>query len=716
MSDPIPAVETYARERAKPLSPQWKAELAEVDLAPGIDALAGLAGALGWPPPRRIEGRPRADQFPLLVHDPETGWSVARQWDSATALSLTGNRKLLDWNEAQRFFVLPLPDPLASDASELGGLKAVSVFWRAIGRRKQPLVMAGFATIFANILVLAVSLYSMQLYDRVIPLASFDTLVVLTAGVLFALLLDFALRSLRAILIEGEAQDIDAEISEFFFARAQAIRLDARPPGIGTLAAQLRGQEQVRAVLSSGSLFMLADLPFALFFILVIAAIGGPLAFVPIVSLPIALGLALLLGRIIRTGADRAQVSGNRKNGMLVESLDAAETVKSQRGGWLLMGRWNTLVREIHHYEDPVKRASAVAGSLFATLQQTAYVAIMGWGAWLAAQGQITTGALLACSIIAGRINGPLVAQLPNIIVQWSTARSSLVALDAIMKLPLDPSTAADALRPGAIEGGYRLEHAVFGYPGSGRPAVEIDRLEIAPGERVAIIGGIGSGKSTLLKLLAGLYMPRAGSALVGGLDLAHIAEDIARRHVGYLGQDARLVNGTLRDNLTMGLGDLTDGELLAVAGQTRLDALIAGSQEGLALPIEEGGRGLSGGQRSLVGINRLIHARPQIWLLDEPTAALDQATEKAALDAVFERLSPASILIMVTHKQQLLTRFGRIIVMAGGRIVRDEPATQLLPQLAGRAHRAPEGQDNAQAGVPAGTVTSSLVAGRRAS
>lgn len=712
-NDVIRAVETYARATARPLSPHWKAELREVELADGIDALAGLAAALGWPPPRRIEGRPRADQFPLLVHDPAAGWAVARQWDSADILTLAGERALLPHSDAQRYFALPLPDPLAED----GGGKAVSVFWRAIRRRKHPLVMAGLATVFANILTLATSLYSMQLYDRVIPLASYETLIVLTAGVLFALALDLSLRALRAILIEREAQDIDAEVSEFFFARAQAIRLDARPPGIGTLAAQLRGQEQIRQVLSSGSLFMLADLPFALFFIAVIAAIGGPLAWVPILSLPIALCLALLLGRIIRTGADRAQVSGNRKNGMLVESLDAAETVKSNRGGWLLMGRWNTLVREIHHYEDPVKRASAVAGSLFATLQQTAYVAIMGWGAWLAAQGQITTGALLACSIIAGRINGPLVAQLPNLIVQWSYARSSLKALDGIMKLPLDPSTAASALRPGTIEGGYALENTVFNYPGAGRPAVEIEHLEIAPGEKVAIVGGIGSGKSTLLKILAGLYTPHGGRALVGGLDLTQIAEDIARRHIGYLPQDARLVNGTLRDNLAMGLGDLADAEIMTVARETRLDVLIATRQEGLSLPIQEGGRGLSGGQRSLVGINRLIHADPEIWLLDEPTAAIDQATEAAALDAITTRLAPTDILLMVTHKPQLLPRFGRIIVMAGGRIARDGPTAEILPELLPRARQAPRKPSVQPAQAPAhGTVTSSLVAGRRAS
>ena len=672
------AVKNFARATGKPLSPHWNVELQDVYLPDGVDALPSLLGAIGWEPARRIEGRPRPDQFPLIVHDPVTGWAVVQQWDGDDVMSLVGERSVLPYDEEQVFFTMNLPDPLAADG---GG--AAAVFWRAIKRRKQPLVMAGLATVFANLLTLATSLYSMQLYDRVIPLASYDTLFVLTAGVVFALTLDLCLRSLRALLIEREAQDIDAEVSEFFFARAQAIRLDARPPGIGTMASQLRGQEQVRQLMSSGSLFMLADLPFAIFFIIVIAMIGGQLALVPILSLPVALIMALILSRIIRRGTDRAQVSGNRKNGMLVESLDASETVKANRGGWFMMGRWNRLVREIHHYELPVKKASAVAGSLFSTLQQGAYVAIMGWGAYLASQGEITTGALLACSIIAGRINGPLVAQLPNLIVQWGYAKSSLKALDSIMSLPLDPASGAGALRPDLIEGGYELKNVVFAYPGSQRAALEVESLTIEPGERVAIIGGIGSGKSTLLKLMSGLYTPMQGSLLLGGLDLGQVAEDIARRHVGYVSQDARLINGSLRDNLAMGVGDVSDEEIMEVARATRLDAMIAAQPDGLSLQIQEGGRGLSGGQRAMVGINRLLLSDPKVWLLDEPSASLDQNTEAAALAAIDAELSDSDIMVMITHKAQLLPRFTRIIVMAGGRIVKDGKTQDVLRELA---------------------------------
>jgi ATP-binding cassette subfamily C protein LapB len=530
---------------------------------------------------------------------------------------------------------------------------------------------------------------------------------VLTAGGLCALGLDLILRSLRAILIEAEAQNIDKEVSEFFFARAQAIRLDARPQGIGTMAAQIQGQEQIRQVMSASSLFVFADLPFAIFFILVIATFGGSIALVPVISLPIAILLAVLLAMIIRKGAERAQVTGNQKNGMLVEMLDASETVKANLGGWQMVSRWNRLIREVHHFEDPVKRASAVSGTLFSGLQQATYVAVMGFGAYLAATGQITTGGLLACSIIVGRINGPLIAQLPNLIVQWGYARSSLKALDMLLQFPVERTTETGGLRPDTSGGSLSAKDVSFAYD-EGPPALQIEQIQIKPGERVALIGGVGAGKSTLLKVLAGLYSPQAGSVAMNGIDLGQIAEDAVRRQIGYLSQNARLVRGSLRESLTMGLGHIDDETLIATAKATGLETLFADQKRGLDIQMQEGGGGLSGGQRALVGINRLIHAGPRIWLLDEPTAALDVSSEKAALDAIEEALGADDILVLATHKISLIERFSRVVVMANGRIVGSEPSADFLRKVRDRTG-APK---PSQAG--AGMITTTIGKGKK--
>jgi ATP-binding cassette subfamily C protein LapB len=521
----------------------------------------------------------------------------------------------------------------------------------------------------------------MQIYDRVIPRAGYSTLWVLTIGVLVALMIDFALRTTRALMIERESARIDHDVSEYFFARAQAVRLEARTGGVGTMAAQLRGLEQVRALMSSGSLFLLADLPFALFFVLVIFGLGGALALVPLVSLPIALGIAWALARMIRKDTNRAQISGNLKNGLLVESIDAAETIKANRGGWQLLARWNRLIEEIHASEDPVKRWTSTAGSVFSTLQQIAYVALIAFGAILVTHGKMTMGALIACAIIAGRVNGPLVTQLPSLIVQWGYARASLRMLDNILGLPTDEDPDVQGLRPSALGGSLRFENVRFSYPGA-REGVDVPLLEIREGERVAIVGGIGSGKTTLLRLLAGLYRPQAGRMMVGNLDASQIVPDILRQHIGYLAQDYRLVNGTLRENLLLGLSNPGDDAVMKAVSQTGLMQLVSVHPRGLDLPIFEGGRGLSGGQRTLVGLTRLLLAGPPVLLLDEPTATLDDQVEGQALGAIASQLVPSNTLVVVTHKLRLLSLVNRVIVMANGKIVLDGATAEVVKAL----------------------------------
>lgn len=673
-----PLLESFARIKNSSLAPGWSVELEGSGLAHGPEGLTQLCAQLGWPAPQKFQGSPRADQFPLLVWSPASGWAIAEQWRNEGLLSvLSAGEPVWPYSDDQIFYDVSFPDPLEVEKAD----KAIDIFWRAVLRRRGVIASAALATIVANVLTLATSLYSMQLFDRVIPLGSFSTLWVLTIGTFFALMIDLLMRTVRALMIEREAASIDAEVSEYFFARAQAVRLDARPPGVGTMAAQLKGLEQVRAVMSSGSLFLVADLPFAFLFIGVIYMLGGNVAIIPMISLPIALLMAFGLSKALREGTARAQVGGNRKNGLLVEALDAAETIKATRGGWYMLGRWNRLVREVHHYEDPVKRTNAIASSVFSTLQQVAYVALMAMGAFEVAQGRLTSGGLLACSIIAGRVNGPLIAMLPNLIVQAGYARSSLDALDAIMKLPLDRSTGKGALRPDTLSGPILLENVKFGYPGA-REGLDIPRLEFKPGERVAIIGGVGSGKSTLLRVTAGLFQPSEGSVRIGGLEAGQIADDILRDYVGYMPQEYRLVNGTLRDNLLAGLNNVSDDNLVQAAQQTGLAALIAAHPKGLDLMITEGGRGLSGGQRSLVGMTRLLLAQPKVMLLDEPTASLDQNTENAVMTAVIRQLTAEHTFVLVTHRLQLLSAVQRVILMAQGKIILDGPTADVIARI----------------------------------
>lgn len=680
------SIDLLARAKRVSLPPAWQSEVEPEGFEGGIADVAHVCRSMSWSIPVPQKARPRPEQMPVLLLHPELSWCVAEQWHNDHSIKIVGSAQPVRFDDDCVFFEISFPDPSQTGSD----ITARRVFWQAIMRRKPVLLSAGLATIFANLLALATSLYSMQVFDRVIPLASYSTLVVLTVGTLVGIGFDFILRTIRSLMIEREAAQIDFEVSEFFFSRAQAVRMDVRPPGVGTLAAQLRGLEQVRSIMSSGSLFLIADLPFAIFFIVIIMSIGGPVAYVPIASLPIALVMAYLLAGAIRKQTEQAQVSGNRKNGLLVESLDAVETIKASRGEWFLLAKWNRLVREVHNYEDPVKRISAVAQSVFAILQQVAYVGIMALGAYEVGEGNMTSGALLACSIIGGRVNGPLIAQLPNLIVQWGYAKSSLSALDAILKLPTEHGASSSALRPDNLQGPVFLDGVRFAYPGS-KDGLEIGQMSIAPGTRMAIIGGIGSGKTTLLRVLSGLYRPQAGSLRIGALDVAQVADDVLRKHVGYLAQDYRLINGTLRDNLLLGLGSMPDDVVLAAASKTGLDQTILAHERGLDLPIQEGGAGVSGGQRTLVGLTRLMLINPALWLLDEPTANLDPNSEAKFMGLLQSELDKSRTLVVVTHKLQLLGYFDRIVVMSRGKVVVDGPRDEVLRRMqASSAEAAP--------------------------
>lgn len=677
----VELVAELARRRKIELASTWADAFNPADRGPSVEQLADLTAALNWAQPRLTLDQPGPAQFPLLVFSDSAGWALAEQWEATGLLRVvTGGVPAL-WavNDYRPVFCdVAFPEMAADRAPQW----AIDVFMDALRRRRRMIIDAALATVVLNVITLGTSLYTMQVYDRVVPRAGLSTLWVLTLGVIVATLFDFVLRVVRATMLEREAAAIDAEVSEFFFARALAVRLDARQGGIGTMAGQLRSYDQIRAVLSSATVFAIADLPFALFFVWVIYLLAGPVALVSLISFVISLGLGVLFARLIRQQADDVQVGTNRKNGLMVEALDAAETIKSNRGGWSMLARWNRLVADVEANDYDMKRLSAVAQSASAMIQQVAYVAMIAWGAIEIIEGRITAGALIACSIISGRVNGPLVIQLPGMIVQATYAKAALKGLDSFLKLPTDRDPEGEYLRPDSLRNQLRAdENVTFAYPGA-RSGIAVKQLTINPGERVGIIGPVGSGKSTLLKMLAGLFPPQSGAVYLSGLDMTQIAEDHVRRHVGYLAQEFRLVNGTLREQLTFGLSDPGDDAILAAAEATGLNKLVAAHPKGLELPISEGGKGLSGGQRALAGLTRLLLARPRMWLLDEPTAALDQETEEQALRAVMGNLAADDTLILVTHKLQLLNLVQRVIVVVNGQIVLDGPTAAVLEKL----------------------------------
>ena len=635
------------------------------------------AGLIGQPTPVRAPAR---TDLPLLCWQEKSGFSLL--------LEVNTDGRFIGRSENDDPVSIAADEPgvfmrLATRAEVEAVPRALPLIAAAVWARKVIIFEAILATFVVSLLALAVSLYSMQVFDRVIPNQGYQTLWVLTAGVALAILLEWMLKQVRAHIVDYAGVEIDKDLSQWFIERLQHVRMDARPNTVGTLAAQIKGFETVRAMLTSTSLYVLADVPFALFFLFVIALIGGPAVIVPIIVLPLALFAGLAFQRGIRRQAARMTVSSYRKNGLLVESVEGGESLKAAHGEWQLSARWKDLVAEVADADERIRLYSAWSQNLTALLQQAGYVALVAFGAYMVANNQLTMGGLLAITIISNRAMTPIV-QLPGILVQWAHARAAIDGLDSILALPNEQDQQQDLLTPQALEPGLRVERLRFSY-GLARTVLEMENLLINAGEKVGLIGPVGSGKSTLLKVASGLYRAPEGKVFLGGIDMAMLHPTVVRELIGYLPQDQRLVSGTLRHNLILGLPDPGDEAILAAAKQTGLFELLAQNPKGLALEISEGGRGVSGGQKQMIALTRLALAHPRLWLLDEPTASMDNDAETRIVRMLKESLKEADTLIVATHKTAFVPLLTRLIVVREGRITMDGPRDTVLAALQGR-------------------------------
>jgi ATP-binding cassette subfamily C protein LapB len=569
--------------------------------------------------------------------------------------------------------------------AELASFSAKDWFIHAARKRRGVFFEAIFATFVLSVFGLMSALYTMQVYDRVVPTKGFSTLWVLTIGVFLAIFFELIMKLVRSHLVDKASKAIDLELSGVFFSKALGIRSDCRPQTVGTFASQIRHFESVRNFMTSSTLFVLADAPFALLFIVVIYFIAGPVAFVPLMMIPIGLIIGLAMkGPIERYTAESMEES-NKKNGLLIEALDGVESVKAASAEWKLENRWRELTETITTTDLKSKLLTTFSTSSTQSIQQLSYVGIIATGAYSIVNGDLTMGGLIACSIISGRALTPL-AQMPSMIAQWKHAQIALDVLDGIMAMPSERENQRLVV-PDSCKGELKVKQVGFAYE-ENAPQVTVEKLSFKPGDRVAILGSVGSGKSTLIKILSGLYQPQQGGVFLDDMDMSLVANEFVREQIGYLPQEVRLFNGTLRDNLVLGLPTLSDSQILKAAALTGLDQAIQNHPSGLEINISEGGKGLSGGQRQLVGLTRMLLARPKILLLDEPTASMDTRLEEFVMKHLFEQLPDDSVIVLATHKAGVLKHVNRIVVMDSGKVSLDGPKQEVLDFLAEQAKK----------------------------
>ncbi len=548
------------------------------------------------------------------------------------------------------------------------------------------------AALILNLLALATPLFVMNVYDRVVPNSAVDTLWVLTTGMLVVIGFDFVIKGLRAHFIDRTGKRIDIELEARLFDQILGNRLKDKPASAGSFANLLRELEVLRDFFTSATLVSFVDLPFIFLFIIMFWFIGGPIAFVFMAALPLILLIGLVIHFPLKKSVEGSMATGQGKHAVLVETLGSIETVKGLGCEAVMSQRWNQSAADSARHAVRSRSLSHLALNLTAIVQQTAYVAIIIIGVYLIKDGTLTSGGLIACSILSGRVMGPF-AQIAQLITRLHHTMSAYKALDAVMALEVERENSNTFLHRPVFRGDLEFRDVGFSYPGASLPALRNVSLKIKAGERVAIVGKTGSGKSTMGKLLLSLYTPDQGAVLVDGTDLRQIDPADLRRWTGYMPQEVVLFQGTVRENICVAHPQATDREILEAAHISGTNDFMRTHPQGYGLHVSERGSSLSGGQRQSISVARALLRNPNILVMDEPTSSMDTQSE-ALLVMRLKALLPGRTIVLITHRPTLLELVDRLIVMDEGQVVVDGPKDVVLRQLQSGAVPAAQAQN----------------------
>lgn len=555
-------------------------------------------------------------------------------------------------------------------------------------------------TIAINVLALTMPLFTMNIYDRVMPNAAQETLLALAIGVTLATMFDFAIKILRGRLVDRAGQRADVVLSREIFEKLLGARLTAKMQSTGVRANTLREYEAMREFFASASLTTFGDVPFILLFLIMVWVVAGPLVLVPLAAIPILLGLGWMTQRALErlTAAQFRETA--QRNAVAVETLVGFESIKAAGAeGWAAT-QWERAVAASIRTGTEIRNVNALGMNAVQAAQTLIQVGMIIVGFYMVVAGQLTTGAIIAATMLAGRVMQPL-GGLAMLLARINQTRIAYRSLTEIIDAPQERDPAAPQLATLVLSGQITFENVSFRYDADLAPVLTDVSFAIKPGERVGIVGGIGTGKSTLLKLIDGLYRPTLGRVLVDGIPMHLIDPAVLRRQVGYALQGADVFHGTIRTNIALAVPGATDASVLRAADLSGALPWILKLPKGLEMAVRERGAGLSGGQRQSLTLARALVQEPCVLLLDEPTSDMDSATE----DAVVRKLSAAMkdvTVLVVTHRPAMLALVDRLIVIEDGRKLLDGPKASVLASLKARAEAQARAQQpsNTQAAV----------------
>ena len=614
----------------------------------------------------------------VLLGKSKSGFQVLFPETGSSAVEVD-RKELLQQYSGLAYFIKPL-FRFEGRAREDKKDRAGHWFWSAVFNNWRLYRDALVAAVLINIFALVMPLYTLNVYDRVVPNNAIETLWVMTLGIGLVIVFNMVLTSIRAYVVDQASKRVDMRLSARIMERVLDLRMDARPESVGSFAANLRSFESVRDFIASASLTTLVDLPFVLLFLGVMAWISPYMVIPPLVAIVQILVVSFVsqarMGRLVQ---ESFQASAQRNAG-LVESLSGLETLKTLNAQSTAQRKWEASTEFLATLGTRIKFISSTTVAFVQMCQQLVTIAVIVIGTFLIQQAELSLGGIIASSMVAGRCVAPL-GQVAGLMMQWQNARSSLGSIDTYMKMPVErPEQKSFVPRP-RLEGGIEFRNVSFAYPGSRQAALNNINIKIQPGERVGVIGRIGSGKSTLEKLILGLYAPTEGSVLIDGIDIKQIDPADLRRSVGYVPQDPVLFYGSLKYNLTMGAPFAEDEQMLEVARIAGIDEFVAQHPDGYDMMISERGDSLSGGQRQSISVARALINNPPILLLDEPSSNMDNQSE-AALKRRLKAASQGKTMVLITHRTSLLDLVDRLIVIDGGRVMADGSKEQVIEAL----------------------------------
>jgi ATP-binding cassette subfamily C protein LapB len=643
--------------------------------------------------------RRRLSEIPALVlpavlcmRDGSTRILVAIDADAKTASVVDPSvnapartRSFSDLSAEYLGYVFLIRPATAADprAVAAGDLPRAHWFWSVVRRFWSNYSHVATAALLVNVLALASPLFIMSVYDRVIPNGAIASLVALSIGMALAVMFDFVLRMVRSRIIDMTGKKLDVILASDIFEHALAIKMAQRPPSVGILANQIREFDSVREFFTSGTVVSVTDLLFAVLFIAVLFMIAGPLAWIPTLMLPIMIIVGLALQFPLDRAMRRLQAESAARHGVLVESLSGLEAVRATGAEARMQNAWERSVAATARSGEDVHFWASVALTSANTAQQLNYLLMVIIGVFLILDGKITVGVLVASTMLSGRVLSPI-AGIATVITRAAQTFITLKAINRVMQLERERPRERTYVTRRIETGSVAFENVTFRYPNTNESALEKVSFKVAGGERIGIIGRVGSGKTTVGRLLAGFYEPIDGRISIDDVDARQYDPADLRAGVGFVLQDTDLFFGKIRDNIALGKPNATDDEILAAARLAGVESFIAGHPLGYDMPIAEGGRSLSGGQKQAIGLARALIRQPKVLFLDEPTAHFDVRSEADFLERLKEIAAGSMTIIISTHRLSLLSFVDRILLFERGKLVADGPRDKVIAMLRG--------------------------------